>query len=66
MSDRACCDKIFFDTDTPDGGYPYNPSGEGFFWRVLGTVLGTCASPYANESSKPELDCEMVRNATVE
>ncbi|NOZ01061.1 MAG: hypothetical protein GXP54_04135 [Deltaproteobacteria bacterium] len=50
-----------FDKDVPDGEYPYNPGGGGFFWRYLGTVLGTCASPYRNPTSRPVLDCDMVR-----
>jgi len=50
-----------FEPDTPDGEYAYNPSSGGFFWRVLGTVLGTCGSPYVNSTSKPLLDCDMVK-----
>ncbi len=48
--------------NTPDGAYPYNPGGSGFFWRDMGNALGTCASPWANPTSKPTLDCEQVRS----
>lgn len=50
-----------FDPATPDGEYPYEPGGPGLNWYYLGAVLGTCASPYLNPTSKPVLDCERVR-----
>jgi len=54
-----------FDPDTPDGAWPFNPGGDGFFWRDLGHVLGTCASPWANPAGKSVLDCDAVRSATL-
>jgi hypothetical protein len=51
------------DPSTPDGTYPYNPGGAGFFWRDLGVPLGTCASPWANPASMPVFDCAQVKAA---
>lgn len=50
-----------FDEATPDGSYAYNPDAPGFFWRYLAHALGTCASPYTSTTSKPALDCDLVR-----
>jgi hypothetical protein len=52
-----------FSPDTPDGQYAFSPDAEGFFWRLLGAPLGTCASPYRSAVSMPVLDCERVRSA---
>ncbi|MCK5800113.1 MAG: hypothetical protein KAI47_23140 [Deltaproteobacteria bacterium] len=50
-----------FDPKTPDGTYPYEPSGDGFSFNDLALPLGTCASVYRNPKSRPLLDCAMVR-----
>jgi len=55
-----------FDPDVPDGEYPFNPGGAGFFWRYLATPLGLCASPYVNPTTKPALDCDKVRGYSKE
>lgn len=52
-----------FDPATPDGTYAFTPEAAGIFWRYLGAVLATCASPYRNPTSKPVLDCNRVRAA---
>jgi len=52
-----------FDADTPDGVYPFNPGGSGFFWRYLAAPLGLCGSPYRNPTSKPALNCEQIKGA---
>ncbi|MEZ4267513.1 MAG: hypothetical protein R3F39_14135 [Myxococcota bacterium] len=52
-----------FDPETPDGNYAFTPESAGIFWRYLASVLGTCASPYRNPTSKPVLDCDRVRAA---
>jgi len=52
-----------FDAETPDGEYAFTPDASGFFWRYLGTLLGLCASPYRNETSREVLDCDAVRAA---
>ena len=51
------------DASTPDGTYPYDPPGEGFFFRNLGAVLGTCASTFEPKGGHRLLDCERVRAA---
>lgn len=53
-----------FDASTPDGEYTFTPDAGGFFWRYLGTLLGLCASPYLNPTSKPVLDCDAIRMAS--
>ena len=54
-----------FDAATPDGEYAYEPGGQGLFWRYLPALLGACASPLWNPSSKPLLDCEAVQAAAL-
>jgi hypothetical protein len=41
--------------------YPYNPIGEGFQWRDIGAVLGTCVSPLRNATSEGVLDCDRLK-----
>lgn len=52
-----------FSPATPDGEYAFEPRGSGLFFPLLGSVLGDCASPYRNPTSKPVLDCEKVQRA---
>jgi hypothetical protein len=47
-----------FDPATPDGTYPYDPSGTGMFFSDIGLLLGSCASPFRNTASRPLLDCK--------
>jgi hypothetical protein len=51
------------DEGMPDGTYPFEPSGKGFFFRNIGAVLGSCASTFRSENGKPILDCERVKAA---
>jgi hypothetical protein len=46
---------------TPDGTYPYDVDGGGIAHRYLGALLGQCASPWRNPTSKPVLDCDRVK-----
>jgi hypothetical protein len=46
-----------FDAATPDGAYAYDPPDTGLFFRDLGMLLGSCASPYRNPDGRPILDC---------
>jgi hypothetical protein len=52
-----------FDSATPDGKYNYDIEASGYHFRHLGSLLGECASPYRNPTSKPYLDCDMIKNA---
>lgn len=63
LSDSMTPHYHVFDPETPDGEYAFTPDAGGFFWRYLGALLGVCASPYRNPTSRPVLDCEAVRNA---
>ncbi len=47
-----------FDPATPDGAYPYEPSGEGMWFSDFGVLIGSCASPYRNPTGRPVLDCK--------
>lgn len=49
-----------FDAATPDGDYVYEPYGTSISFVGLGALLGTCASPCANPSGRPALDCDMI------
>ncbi len=49
-----------FDRATPDGEYGFEPGGSGINFVSLAALLGTCASPCANPSGRPVLDCDMV------
>ncbi len=49
-----------FDDATPDGEYVYEPYGGPIGFVALGSLLGTCASPCANPTGRPVLDCEMI------
>jgi hypothetical protein len=49
-----------FDEATPDGDYGYEPSGGSISFVGLASLLGTCASPCANPTGRPVLDCEMI------
>lgn len=49
-----------FDAATPDGEYGFEPGGSGINFVSLAALLGTCASPCANPSGRPVLDCDMV------
>ncbi len=49
------------DASIPDGTYPFAPSGSGIDFKLLGALLGSCASPYANPASKPILDCDKIK-----
>jgi hypothetical protein len=46
-----------FDAQTPDGTYPYEPSGDGLAWNDIGVLLGACAAPYRNPQGRAILDC---------
>lgn len=46
-----------FNASTPDGTYSYDPPTIGMFYRDVGMLLGSCASPYRNSSGRPALDC---------
>ncbi|MCK6552907.1 hypothetical protein L6R52_44195 [Myxococcota bacterium] len=61
-NDRA---RVAFDVDAPAGEYPYDFGGEGFNFRDLGVVLGTCVSKWRSPDSKPVLDCERVKRAAL-
>lgn len=50
-----------FDSSTPDGTYGFDLDGPGIFWRLLGSPLGVCASPYVHSKAHPVLDCQYVR-----
>jgi hypothetical protein len=47
-----------FDAATPDGTYSYDPPNIGLFYRDLGMMIGSCASPYRNTAGRPLLDCK--------
>lgn len=47
-----------FDPATPDGTYPYDPSGAGMSYSDIGLLLGSCASPFRNPAGRPILDCK--------
>lgn len=47
-----------FDAATPDGTYSYDPPNIGMFFRDLGMLVGTCASPYRNPTSRAAFDCQ--------
>ena len=47
-----------FDAATPDGTYPYDPSGLGMSFSDIGLLIGSCASPYRNPTGRPLLDCK--------
>jgi len=47
-----------FDAATPDGTYPYDPSGSGMSYSDIGLLIGSCASPYRNPTGRPLLDCK--------
>ena len=51
------------DDGMPDGTYPYQPSGKGFFFRNIGAVLGSCVSTFRSENGQPILDCDRVKAA---
>ncbi|MBI5532276.1 MAG: hypothetical protein HY898_06160 [Deltaproteobacteria bacterium] len=46
-----------FDPATPDGTYPYQPEGDGLAFIDIGVLLGSCAAPYRNPSTRPLLSC---------
>lgn len=54
-----------FDVDAPAGDYPFDFGGEGFNFRDLGVVLGTCVSKWRSPDAKPVLDCERVKQASL-
>ncbi len=43
-----------------DGEYGLKPGSDGFKFRELGVLLGSCASHWFNPTSKPVLDCAKV------
>ncbi len=47
-----------FDSSVPDGIYSYDPPNIGVFFRDLGMMLGTCASPYRNPTGRAAFDCQ--------
>lgn len=49
------------DASIPDGSYLFEPAGTGIDFKVLGALLGTCASQYKNPASKPVLDCDKIK-----
>lgn len=52
-----------FEAATPDGVYPYEPGGDGLSFVDLGVVLGQCAAPYRNDTTRTMLDCARLRAA---
>ncbi len=46
-----------FDAATPDGAYPYEPGGDGLTFLDLGVLLGQCAAPYRNPTTRTMIDC---------
>ena len=46
-----------FDTATPDGTYAYEPGGDGLSFLDVGVLLGQCAAPYRNPTTRTMLDC---------
>jgi len=52
-----------FDAATPDGVYPFDPSGSGMSFSDIGLVLGSCASPFRNTTGRPIVDCQRLLNA---
>lgn len=48
---------VVFDPATPDGTYAYEPPGAGFDFGDLGLLLGQCAAPYRNPSTRTMFDC---------
>ena len=51
----------FLNKREPDGIYPYTPNGEGFFWRDIGSIIGTCSSMWLAQGGAKIIDCERVR-----
>lgn len=54
-----------FSPGVPDGEWGLEPGSVGLHWRHLGSLLGDCASPFRNPTSKPILDCDRVRAASL-
>lgn len=52
-----------FDPATPDGTYPFDPSGAGMSFSDIGLVLGSCASPYRNPTGRPIVNCQRLLTA---
>ena len=46
-----------FDAASPDGTYAYEPGGDGLFFGDIGVLLGQCAAPYRNTTTRTMLDC---------
>ncbi len=49
-----------FDSGTPDGAYPFEPTSGQMRLYDLGLPLGACASRWRNPASRPLLDCARV------
>ncbi len=49
-----------FDSGTPDGTYPFEPTSGQMRLYDLGLPLGACASRWRNPTSRPLLDCSRV------
>jgi hypothetical protein len=52
-----------FDAATPDGTYDYEPAGDGLSFLDVGVLLGQCAAPYRNTTTRTMLDCTRLRAA---
>lgn len=50
-----------FNPANPDGTYAFDLDGPGFFWRLLASPLGSCASPYVHPKANALLDCAAVK-----
>ena len=48
-----------FENATPDGSYAFEPSGgpNAMSFSDIGLLVGSCASPYRNATTRPLLDC---------
>lgn len=54
-------DFALFAPNSPDGMYPYEPTGAGIDFKDLGLALGLCAAQYRNPTSRAALDCDAVK-----
>jgi hypothetical protein len=52
-----------FDPATPDGVYPFDPSGSGMSFSDIGLVIGSCASPFRNPTGRPIVNCQRLLTA---
>lgn len=50
-----------FDGTAPDGAYAFEPGLAGIDFKNLALPLADCVAPYRNPSTRPLLDCDVVR-----